>query len=254
MRVIPDTKLKCRQSSMSSEGWHTGRMQTPVESDADGGSFAPIRAGSLVGTVRQQVRAAVLHGEIPAGEVLRDSVLATKMGVSRAPVREALRLLEQSGLIEKSANKPYRVKSFSREDLAELAILRIALETTAARLIVAQVRDISEVWRALTSLRSAWDERPGSELNDVDLRFHRAIVEASGVNRLLQRYDDLVDQMVLAWLRLSQYAPRSEGAVAAHEEIVETLERCMETGEAAPIQQLLVEHIRTGMGCGDLII
>lgn len=229
-------------------------MNTATAAPAGSLSFTPIRAGSLVGTVRDQVRTVILQGEIPAGEALRDSVLATRMGVSRAPVREALRLLEQSGLIEKSANKPYRVKEFTREDLDELAVLRIALESTAARLIVAQRRDTADVHRALDALRAAWNERPGGEFNEVDLAFHRAIITSSGVGRLLQRYDDLVDQMVLAWLRLSEYAPRPAGAVAAHEEIAASLEQCKETGDAAPVQELLIEHIRTGMGCRDLVI
>jgi DNA-binding GntR family transcriptional regulator len=229
-------------------------MQNAVKASSSQGAFAPIRAGSLVGTVRGRVREAILCGHIPAGEPLRDSVLATQMAVSRAPVREALRLLEQSGLIEKSANKPYRVKSFEREDLSELAVLRIALETTAARLIVARRADISAVRQALADMQAAWDRGAVAELNDIDLRFHRAIISASGVGRLREKYDDLVDQMVLAWLRLEQEVQREADSMAVHCQIVDTLHACMESGDSMPIQQVLIDHVRTGMGCAELVI
>jgi DNA-binding GntR family transcriptional regulator len=229
-------------------------MQTSVSAPAGKGSFAPIRPGSLVGTVRGQVREAILCGEIPAGEALRDSVLATQMAVSRAPVREALRLLEQSGLIEKTANKPYRVKSFEREDVAELAVLRIALETTAARLIVARRADISAAREALAEMQMAWDSGAMHELNAIDMKFHRALIFASGVSRLQEKYDDLVDQMVLAWLRLERHVERKADSLAVHQHILDTLQGCMGSGDAAPIQQVLIDHIRTGMGCPDLVI
>lgn len=204
--------------------------------------------------VRERVRDAVLRGDISAGQPLRDSVLAAQMGVSRAPVREALRLLEYSGLVEKSANKPYEVKTFEREDLLELAVLRIALETTAARIVVAQRRDLSSVKSALEQMHAVWASHSEATLNQVDLKLHRAIVEAAGVVRLVERYDDLVDQMVLAWLRHSASIARPADNLAIHDDIVATLERCTVERDPAPIQQLLIDHIRTGMGCSDLVI
>lgn len=229
-------------------------MQRTAETPPERSTFAPIRAGSLVGTVRGRVREAILRGEIPAGEPLRDSVLATNMAVSRAPVREALRLLEQSGLVVKSANKPYRVKSFDRDDLSELAVLRIAMETAAARLVVARRPDISAVRRALVDMQTAWNRGAVPELNDIDLRFHRSIIAASGVARLLVKYDELVDQLVLAWLRLERETPREADSMAVHTSIVDTLEQGMASGDSAPIQQVLIDHIKTGMGCADLVI
>lgn len=225
-----------------------------VSSPPTEASFAPIRAGSLVATVHGKVREAILGGGIPAGEPLRDSVLATQMAVSRAPVREALRLLEHSGLVEKAANKPYRVKSFDRGDLDELAVLRIALETTAARVIVARRADLSEVRLALAEMQAAWDRGAVPELNEIDLRFHRAIITTAGVGLLREKYDGLVDQMVLAWLRLEETVERQADSLAIHHRIVEALQQGIDSGDPTPAQQVLVDHIRTGMGCADLAI
>lgn len=234
--------------------WQTDRMREAITTPPQRSTFAPIRAGSLVGTVCGQVREAILRGEIRAGEPLRDSVLAADMGVSRAPVREALRLLEQSGLVVKSANKPYRVTSIDREDLGELAVLRIALETTAARLVIARRADLSAVRAALADMQAAWQRGDIAEINDLDLRFHRCIVAAAGVGRLLVKHDELVDQLVLAWLNLERTAPREADSMAVHTSIVETFEAGMAAGDSTAIQQLLIDHIRTGMGCTDLVI
>lgn len=233
--------------------WHTEAMSSVVSPHHEV-PFAPIRADSLVATVHGRVREAILRGDIPSGEPLRDSVLATQMAVSRAPVREALRLLEHSGLVQKETNKPYKVKSFEREDLDELAVLRIALETTAARLIVARAPDLSEVRRALTEMQQAWDRGAVPELNEIDLKFHRAIMSTAGVNLLLEKYDGLVDQMVLAWLRLEQAVERKADSLTVHQDIVEALQQGTESGDATAVQQLLVNHIRSGMGCSGLAI
>jgi DNA-binding GntR family transcriptional regulator len=216
--------------------------------------FTPIRPGSLVAIVREQIRGAILAGQIKAGDQVRDSVLATQMNVSRAPVREALRLLEQSGLVEKTANKPYQVKSFTEDDLLELVVLRIAIETTAARLVVAQGRDVTAVREAMAQMRLAWEQGSAPGLDDADWQFHRALVGASGVQRLLDKYDELVDQIILAWTLRSQDVPRPAGSLVPHEELLETLDRSVTERDPDPIQQLLVDHIKTGMGCHDLQI
>lgn len=215
-------------------------------------AFRPIRPGSLVATVHGQIREAILRGTIPAGEQVRDSVLATRMNVSRAPVREALRLLEQSGLVEKTANKPYRVTRFDGDDLRELAVLRIAIETTAARIVVAQGRDTTEVRASVEEMRRAWREGSDAGLDAADWQFHHSIVRASGIHRLQEKYGELVDQIILAWQVRSIAAPRPAGTLAPHEELLGTLERCVADGDPVPVQQQLVDHIKAGMGCADL--
>lgn len=218
------------------------------------GPFTPIRPGSLVATVHGQIRRAVLSGEIQVGEEVRDSVLATQMNVSRAPVREALRLLEQSGLVQKTANKPYRVTRYDRDDLRELVVLRIALETTAARLVVAQQEDTGALREAMERMREAFRERSASGLDAADWQFHHALVQASGVRRLQAKYAELVDQIMLAWRLHSENTPRAAGSVPDHEALLETLEDCAARQDPAAVHQQLVDHIKCGMGCADLRI
>lgn len=219
------------------------------------GSFTPIRPASLVASVHAQIREAILSGHMRSGDEVRDSVLATQMHISRAPVREALRLLQQSGLVEKTSNKPYRVKSFDDQDLRELAVLRIAIETTAVRLVVAQHRDITGVASALASMRQAWEQRSDPELDAADWQFHHAIVNAAGIGRLKARYAELVDQIILAWQLHSQNTPRAlDNSIEEHERLITTLQECLASADPLPIQQALIDHIKSGMGCADLHI
>ena len=234
--------------------WH-GTLGPVHSSDVTGRSqtFAPIRPGSLVEEVRGQLRAAILSGQVHAGEQVRDSVVAAQMNISRAPVREALRLLEQSGLVEKTANKPYTVRSFDAEDLRELAVLRIAIETTAARVVVAQQRDLDPVREALDQMRRAWDNGRGAGMDAADWTFHQAIVAASGQRRLLARYGELVDQIILAWVLHGPEHPRvTAGDVGSHAALLDALDTGVATKDHVTIQELLVNHIKSGMGCDDL--
>src|ERR1700748_2232236 len=87
------------------------------------------RSGQLVEEIAEFIKARILKGLIAPGERVRESVIAAEKGVSRAPVREALRLLEQSGIVSKSPNYSYLVTRFGERDIHELATLRAALET-----------------------------------------------------------------------------------------------------------------------------
>lgn len=234
---------------------HTIGMSLLNENVSTTGSFTPIRPASLVASVHAQIREAILGGRIRSGDEVRDSVLASQMQVSRAPVREALRLLQQSGLVEKVSHKPYRVKSFDDQDLRELAVLRIAIETTAVRLVVAQQRDITEVQAVMPKFHHAWEQRSDTELDAADWQFHRAIVSAAGIERLKDRYAELVDQIILAWQLHSESTPRAaDNSVDHHEQLLESLRSCIASGDSAPFQHMLVDHIKSGMGCADLKI
>ena len=98
--------------------------------------YSPVVAnGSRDNTaaIHRQLREAILHGEIEAGAELSQVKLADDFGVSRGPVREALRLLEREGLVEAELNCRVRVASFSPSDLEELYALRIVNEALGVR-------------------------------------------------------------------------------------------------------------------------
>src|SRR5450756_600157 len=88
------------------------------------GTGEPGRSGQLVSEIAGLIRSRILKGTLAPGERVRESVIAAEKGVSRAPVREAMRLLERAGIVSKSPNHSYLVTRFGERDIHELATLR----------------------------------------------------------------------------------------------------------------------------------
>ena len=87
-------------------------------------------------TVYSSLRESILNGALPPGESLSQVQLATKLGVSRGPLREAVRMLQREGLVEAEVNRRGRVSSFSMDDLEQLYAMRIVHESLAIRITV----------------------------------------------------------------------------------------------------------------------
>ena len=85
-------------------------------------------------TVYTSLRESILNGALPPGESLSQVQLATKLGVSRGPLREAVRMLQREGLVEAEVNRRGRVSSFSIDDLEQLYAMRIVHESLAIRI------------------------------------------------------------------------------------------------------------------------
>ena len=97
--------------------------------------------GGGVVAVHERLREAILHGELEAGAPISQVKLAREMGVSRTPLREAIRMLQREGLLEGEPNKRIVVAPFSAEDMEELYALRITVEALGVRLTVPQLSE-----------------------------------------------------------------------------------------------------------------
>ena len=142
------------------------------------------------------VRQRILSGAYGPGRALMTEALADEIGVSRTPVRDALRKLEADGLVEIQPRLGARVKTFDQQEFREMCELRLALEAQAAGLAAKkrEAEDLIEIEAALVSLRELTAELQNSrarapKLNKIakeDVRFHLAIMAASK-NALMQR-------------------------------------------------------------------
>ena len=126
-------------------------------------------------------------GELRAGDRLNENMLAAKLGVSRGPIREACRGLEQSGLVEVIVNKGVFVRRLSDREAAELYDIRAALMRLAGVTLAPIIRD--EQIADLNSLIEQMDEAARhNDLNafyPLNLQFHHAITEYGGNERLM---------------------------------------------------------------------
>jgi DNA-binding GntR family transcriptional regulator len=137
--------------------------------------------------VLRRLREAIVSGELPSGGRLIEARLAEEMGVSRGPVRSALHVLESEGLVESLPNGRTVVVGLSDEDLDDLLSVRFELESLAVRQGIesgASPRGIREAFMAM--------EREAGvtpHLDELDMEFHRALVEFSGSKSLLRSWN-----------------------------------------------------------------
>jgi DNA-binding GntR family transcriptional regulator len=215
---------------------------------------------ALVDELATTIQSRVLNGEIRTGTWLRQESLAAEFGVSRTPVREALRKLQATGLVEVQPRRGALVRGVSPREIREAYEVRAELEGLAAELAatrirddeVRRLRDAQALFRQSVASLLAWRDRRTSEDrlppdayaewnrgNDV---FHLAIHEAAGNARLAATLGDLHRSFPrdLTWLVLGENARLLDENVAQHEAILEAIER----HDAKAARRGMVRHVR----------
>lgn len=204
------------------------------------GCYLPVMTDQVAGTAPEEhgprrlgaeetyraVRDQILRGEREGGEWLREGDLAASLGVSRTPVREALRRLAAEGLVRHEHHRGVRVESWSIRDLDEIFSLRSVLEPWGCALAATSgLVDLDQ----LRGLAEAMDARAEGEQSDLDEitrlnnDFHRAILEGSGHARLTQMVSSVV-AVPLVWRTFSHYSPDAmRRSLAHHHELVDAL-------------------------------
>lgn len=129
-----------------------------------------------------RIRERIIDGSLPAGKPVSQAALASDLGVSRTPLREATRLLQNEGLLEGEPNRRLRVASVSPEDLDEIYAQRIALECVAVR-VTALVSDqslVGHLEQALDCLDSAALDGRTEDANAAHRDFHLSLIKPAG--------------------------------------------------------------------------
>jgi len=172
--------------------------------------------------VCDKIRQAILTGHLKPGEHLRQEELATQLGVSRMPVREALHRLVKEGLVEWTPHRGAVVKRLAPRELeatyeALLIIQRTALELAVKRLTDADIDALVEIQEGFR--REAFSAEPDyTVLVDFNRRFHRTLYAVCGLPKLARFVESLWDCHPQAMLTVSEQ--RGAETVAEHDEIV----------------------------------
>jgi DNA-binding GntR family transcriptional regulator len=191
-------------------------------------ALRPIRRStSLSREVIDRLRQAILTGELKEGTALPEAQTATKLGVSRVPVREALVELERQGLVEFDRNGRACVRTFTPDDVAEIISLRANLQRMAARLAATKLTD-ADVLGLEDILTRARVETDLTAFSALDTEFHDEIVRIARHKRLSRLWDDVRAQMEL-WLarihrkRESVKHDVRQATLTSHREMIEVL-------------------------------
>ncbi len=147
--------------------------------------------------VFKTLRKAILSGDLKPGEKLREVNLAQRMGVSRTPIREAIRMLELEGLVVMIPRRGAEVAGITRKDLKDMMEIRVVLDLLAIEL--ACERRTEEQLERLEKVRLEFEENLGTsgltKTAKLDESFHAIIVEMAGNEKLSQIVKNISDQI-----------------------------------------------------------
>ncbi len=146
--------------------------------------------------VFQTLRAAILKGDLKPGERLMELQLASRLGVSRTPIREAIRMLEQEGLAITIPRKGAEVAKMTEKDMEDVLQIRCALEELAVRLSCQKITEaeVQELRVAMNRFREKVDTRDIAQIAEADVNFHDVLYMASDNPKLLGMLNNLREQ------------------------------------------------------------
>ncbi len=204
---------------------------------------------TLAGEVRLEIERMIVEGNLAAGEKLNELTLSAAMGVSRGTVREAIRSLADSGLIDLVANRGAFVHETTLAEVRNLYDLRGAIFAMACAAAARRVADGLEP-ELPDRLTSNLDQMRRAKANDdtegyyaINIEFHDMLIEASGNPKARTIYDSVVKEMHLFRRRGLSIASNVARSIEEHEAI----SAAVIGGQAEAARQAAETHIRSGL-------
>jgi DNA-binding GntR family transcriptional regulator len=217
-------------------------MEVPARSVLDEAFGEPEERPTIAESVAARLRELILTGKLPPGTPLRLSQVASRMGVSVMPIREAIRILESERLVTIEPRRGASVTRLSIDDIEELYAVRAALEALAAKhgarnIGPEETRAMRAEYEAMVSSVESGDT---AAFLRHDRRFHGLLYGASGRPQLVARIDELLEsgrRIVDPYVYRSWYPLRV--ATEAHRPILEAVER----RDGLLVEQLIRDNI-----------
>jgi DNA-binding GntR family transcriptional regulator len=191
--------------------------------------------------VYQALKEMIIFKEIPPGEKLDEDSLANQLGVSRTPIRESLYRLENEGIVKIIPRRGAFIVKHSKESINEILSVREVLEGLSAREAANHITDAAlEVLESLSEKFSESNVRLLSkEYLQVDVKFHKTIIEASKNEWLISLMNILNDHIQMLRLRTVTFQGRPEQSLSEHRRILEALK----ARDPLLAESLMREHI-----------
>jgi len=206
------------------------------------GEFSATGDTSLRAKVFKYVKSQIINGTFRPGEVLLESKLSDDLGVSRTPVREALRLLEVEGLLETTPKKGTVVLGISQKDVGDIYAIRQLVEGLAARWAAEHVSpgDLREMEKTLDLMEFYIQKNDLDEVVALDTKFHQLIYEASASKILNLTLSNLHQYVQLARVESLKVPQRIDHTISEHRAILEAFQR--HDPDAA--EQAMTQHVK----------
>jgi len=187
------------------------------------------------------LRQAILRGELKPGERLMEIQLANKLGVSRTPIREAIRKLELEGLVLMIPRKGAEVAEITEKSLKDVLEIRRALEDLAVRLACEKItkEELKELKKAGDEFKKVLKSQDITEVAEADVRFHDVIYMATDNPKLIQLLNNFREQMYrfrVEYLKKDEVRPQ---LLAEHDEIIKYITE----GNKEEASRVVTRHI-----------
>lgn len=184
--------------------------------------YLPLR-DVVFNTLRQQI----LTGEMKPGERLMEIHLANKLGVSRTPIREAIRKLELEGLVVMIPRRGAEVAQITWKSLKDVLEVRRALDVLAIELACDRMRqdELGELYQACNDFKEATKSGDLRKIAEEDVKLHDIIVQSTRNDRLIQLVSNLAEQMYRFRFELIKDPSQYERLIQEHNDMYESILR-----------------------------
>jgi phosphonate utilization transcriptional regulator len=184
-----------------------------------------LQANSLPSAVQAEIEQMILGGDLAAGQRINEAALATRFGTSRGPVREALRALEECGLVRAERNRGVFVRQVSLTEADEVYDLREVLDELVGRRLAERItpEQLAALQVLLADMDAATARQDVKQYHQLNLQFHDALVDFVGNKHLSATYRRLTKELLLFRLHGLKEGGGFAVSNAEHKAIVEAI-------------------------------
>jgi DNA-binding GntR family transcriptional regulator len=193
----------------------------------------------VVDAAADALRQMVLDGTLEPGSRLRETDFSKRLGIARHTFRAATQILINEGLLRRSPNRGVQLAVLDGDDIVDIFRLREALEVEAIRLVITGNKEIPEAEDAVEQFNALDDEASWRTVVDLDMSFHRAVIDAAASERINRAYAGVQSEILLCMAQLRPHYDRPAEVAAEHRELLEAIE----AGDLKVTEDLFRKHL-----------
>lgn len=217
-------------------------MEKRLQNGISGQQLDIVRSDSLKELAYESIREAIISGNYSAGEQLVEGHLAKMLGISRAPIREALIRLQEENLVEYRPRHGTFIREFTHHDIIDIYNLRLSIETTAIRLLIRKgytPENIKELNGFIDKMVTAAKEEDINMIIKMEVLFHKKLCQLSGNERLISIFNLLSAHVRMTLALDNKFYTNIKDIGNEHIPIVESIL----TGDELNAVKVLQNHI-----------
>ena len=181
----------------------------------------------------------ILDGSLEPGSRLRETDFSQRLGIARHTFRAATQILINEGLLRRLPNRGVQLTVLDGDDIVDIFRLREALEIEAIRQVMAAGGEIPDAALAVERFNALGDDASWRTVVDIDMAFHRAIIDATGSERINRAYAGVQSEILLCMAQLRPHYDRPGEVAAEHRELLAAIE----SGDIAATEELFRKHL-----------